>query len=214
MDKNESMQIAALKIVTIISESSHLDALFQFKILENVSELLKNSSFRVIQMTLKLFLVLISVPNRSVTKRVISLNLIPDLLRWIRANNHKSAILSLQVVRSLLNDGYWLLSDHLLGNGVIGVLLGVCREKHYTEVEVALDVMRMLLEISVEMSLELGENRVLEELGEWEADKDLDRMYMSANEEIARKAGVILERYFGGDEEEVEGGEYEGQFYF
>jgi hypothetical protein len=102
----------------------------------------------------------------------------------------------------LLQDRFWILTHSLLEQGIIPILLSVLRSRHYEQVEIALDVLRVLLEVSVEISLEQGRNEALEELIEGGAEVVLERLFTSANGEISKSALVILERYFTPAEEE------------
>ena len=201
---NTEVRLAALKVVCVIAESTSSGALLQWGALEMLIELLKCENHRMILESLRALQGLLAVPNRAVTKRVVSLSLVSLLIRVIRLEQHLLALHGLITLSYLLQDRFWILTHSLLEQGIVPILLSVLRSRHYEQVEIALDVLRVLLEVSVEISLEQGRNEALEELIEGGAEEVLERLFTSANGEIAKSALVILERYFTPAEEEDE----------
>lgn len=203
---NTEMRLAALKLVCVIAESTSSGALLQWGALEMLIDLLKCDNHRMILESLRALQGILTVPNRAVTKRVVSLSLISLLIHIIRLEQHLLALHGLITLSYLLQDRFWILTHSLLEQGIIPILLSVLRSRHYEQVEIALDVLRVLLEVSVEISLEQGRNEALEELVEGGAEEVLERLFSSANGEIAKAALVILERYFTptGEDEEMD----------
>lgn len=199
------VSVAALKVVCVIAESTSFGALLQWGVLETLVDRLKCETDRVVLESLRALIGVFTVPNRAITKRVVSLSLVPILLRLIRTAKHQIALRSLTTLCNLLQDRFWLLSHSLLEHSAVPTLLTVLRDRHYEEVEKALEVLKVLLEVTTEMSLEQGENQALEELRESGGEEVLERLYGSANGEIAQLALVILERYFSPVEEEEPG---------
>jgi len=196
--------VAALKVVCVIAESTSFGALLQWGVLEALVEGLKCENERVVLESLRGLIGLFAVPNRAVTKRIVALSLIPRLVQLIRTEKHQIALRALTTLGHLLQDRFWLLSHSLLQHSIVPTLLTVLRNRHYEEVERGLEVLTVLLEVSTEMSLEQGENQALEELVEGGAEEVLERLYGSANGEIAQLALIILERYFSPAEETAE----------